>query len=58
MDEGVSLINYDTEHDEDWPEKENAIEWNYWGDYDKHMLSEGWTPKILVTLGEVTKKIL
>lgn len=57
MDEGVSLVNKEEPHDEDWPKKKD-ITWDYWTDYDRHLAGEGWAPQIIHTMGEVTDKIL
>lgn len=58
MSEGVSLINQDVDHDEDWHLKREDMAWNYWHDYEQHMTNEGWHPRVLNTLGDVTGKIL
>lgn len=57
MDEGVSLINTEEEHDEDWYRKVD-IDWKYWKDYEMHLSYGGWGPKVVHTMGEVTDKIL
>lgn len=58
MDEGVSLVDKDEPHDEDWPKKKDSITWDYWKDYERHLAGENWGPKVIHTLGEVTDKIL
>jgi Z1 domain-containing protein/type III restriction/modification enzyme restriction subunit len=58
MSEGVSLINQDVDHDEDWYLNEDGLSWNYWSDYEQHMITEDWHPRVVNTLGEVTGKIL
>ncbi len=57
MDEGVSLVNLEEEHDEDWYKKVD-IDWKYWKDYEMHLSYGGWGPKVVHTMGEVTDKIL
>jgi len=57
MDEGVSLVNLEEEHDEDWYKKIES-DWKYWKDYEMHLSYGGWGPKVVHTMGEVTDKIL
>lgn len=57
MDEGVSLVNLEEEHDEEWYKKVD-INWKYWKDYEMHLSYGGWGPKVVHTMGEVTDKIL
>src|SRR5574340_474096 len=40
MDEGVSLVNKDKPHDEDWHRKKDNLTWNYWKDYERHLAGE------------------
>ena len=58
MNEGISLINQDVDHDEDWQHKREDISWDYWSDYEQHMIAEDWHPRVVNTLGDVTGKIL
>lgn len=58
MDEGVSLINQEVDHDEDWYLKREGLLWDYWSDYEQHMIAEDWHPRVVNTLGDVTGKIL
>jgi len=57
MNEGVSLIDNTTDHDENWPQK-SEIAFNYWEDYQQLLLKEEWHPRVVNTLGDVTDKIL
>ncbi len=58
MDEGVSLVDKNDNHDEEWIEKKD-ISYDYWNEYREHLLiEEGWGDKVVHTLGEVTDKIL
>ena len=57
MDEGVSLVNQEEEHDEEWFKKLD-ISWKYWKDYEMQLSYGGWGPKVVHTMGEVTDKIL
>jgi len=58
MDEGVSLIDLSDNHDEGWVQNKENLTWNYWTDYERHLAGEGWGPKIIHTMGEVTDNIL
>lgn len=58
MDEGVSLVDVKDNHDEDWVVKKENISWDYWTDYERQLAGEGWGPKIIHTMGEVTNNIL
>lgn len=58
MNEGVSLINQEVDHDEDWYLKRGDLSWDYWSDYKQHMIAEDWHPRVVNTLGDVTGKIL
>ncbi|MHB1656433.1 MAG: Z1 domain-containing protein [Burkholderiales bacterium] len=57
MSEGISLVDQRAEHDDAWHEKKE-ISWDYWGDYEGHLKSEGWGPRVVNTMGDVTGKIL
>lgn len=56
MNEGVSLIDNTTDHDEDWHQK-REINWEYWNDYKQLLIGEDWQPRVVNTLGDVTDKI-
>ncbi len=57
MNEGVSLVDNTTDHDENWYQK-RTIAFNYWEDYQQLLLNEEWHPRVVNTLGDVTDKIL
>jgi hypothetical protein len=57
MNEGVSIIDNSTDHDEDWYQK-REISFNYWEDYQRQLITEDWPPRVVNTLGDVTHKIL
>lgn len=57
MNEGVSLIDNTTDHDENWNLKRN-ISFNYWEDYRQLLMKEDWDPRVVNTLGGVTDKVL
>ncbi len=58
MEEGVSLVDTDSDHDEEWVNDKEGLSWDYWNEYKEQLLLEGWGDKVLHTLGEVTDKIL
>ncbi len=58
MDKGVSLVDKDTDHDEEWVNDKEGLTWNYWNEYREQLLLEGWGDKVLLSLGEVTDRIL
>ena len=58
MSEGISLVDPNADHDDEWYKKRDDIEWNYWGDYERQLISNNWSPKVVNTLGDVTEKIL
>lgn len=58
MSEGISLVDPDADHDDEWYKKRDDIEWDYWDDYERQLISNNWSPKVVNTLGDVTEKIL
>jgi len=58
MGAGVSLVDPEAEHDEEWVFKQEDIKWIYSDAYEKFLRSEGWHPALVRSLGNVTGKIL
>lgn len=58
MDEGVSLVDVNDPHDEEWVRQKEDVKWSYWTDYERHLAGEGWGPKVVHVMGEVTDRIL
>jgi len=58
MDEGVSLVDNEDDHDEDWVNDKEGLSWSYWNEYREQLLVEGWGDKVLHSLGEVTDRVL
>ncbi len=58
MSEGISLVDPDTDHDEEWHQKRKDITWDYWEDYERQLISDKWGPQVVSSLGDVTEKIL
>lgn len=58
MGAGVSLIDTEAKHDEEWVFKRDDIEWTYAEAYEKYLKSEGWHPNVVNSLSSVSIKIL
>ncbi|MCL2074958.1 MAG: Z1 domain-containing protein [Betaproteobacteria bacterium] len=58
MGEGVSLVDVTARHDDQWVYKRNDITWIYAEAYRKFLLSEGWSPRMIQSLSDVTARIL
>jgi len=58
MDIGVSLVDQEDEHDEDWYLNRDESSWNYWNDYKQLLIQEGWPDRVLHSMDTVTGKIL
>ncbi len=57
MGAGVSLIDEDIPHDEEWYQK-HEIGWRYWEDYEKYLINQGWPTRVVSTVDSVTDRIL
>jgi len=58
MGSGVSLVDADADHDDEWIDKREEIRWVYANAYEKHLRSEGWAPEVVQSLSDVSQKIL
>jgi hypothetical protein len=58
MGAGVSLIDVTAKHDEQWVRKREDINWTYSNAYEGFLLSEGWAPRLIQSLSDVTGRIL
>lgn len=58
MGEGVSLVDPDANHDEDWVYKREGIEWTYSNAYEDYLRGEKWQPTLVQSLSDVATKIL
>lgn len=56
MDEGVSLIDATSDHDESWYLK-REISWKYWNDYKGLLIDKDWQQRVVHAMGDVTDKI-
>ncbi|WP_110517482.1 Z1 domain-containing protein [Herpetosiphon llansteffanensis] len=57
MGAGVSLIDLDIPHDEEWYRK-HQISWDYAEDYEKYLITQGWPTRVIGSMGSVTNRIL
>jgi len=58
MGAGVSLVDFEAKHDEEWVYKRNDIAWTYSDAYEKYLKGERWHPNVVRSLGDVGAKIL
>lgn len=58
MGAGVSLVNVEANHDEEWIYKRTEIEWTYSDAYEKYLTAEKWQPTLVRSLSDVGLKIL
>ena len=57
MGEGVSLIDVQAEHDEEWVLR-GEIDWTYSDAYSEYLREKGWVPAVVETLDNVSTKLL
>ena len=55
---GVSLVDQEVKHDEDWVFKRKDINWFYSNAYEKHLKKEKWPPTVVQSLSDVGTRIL
>ncbi|HRP44781.1 MAG TPA: Z1 domain-containing protein [Ginsengibacter sp.] len=55
---GVSLVDIEAKHDEEWVLKRQDIAWTYSAAYEKFLKSEKWHPTLVQSLSDVATKIL
>lgn len=58
MSAGISLIDPNTTHDDQWVRKREDITWTYASAYEGHLQQEGWGEPMVQSLSDVTGKIL
>lgn len=58
MGAGVSLIDVAAKHDDQWVRKREDITWTYSGAYENFLLKDGWSPRLVQSLSDVTSRIL
>lgn len=57
MGAGVSLVDVEAEHDDEWVFKREIV-WKYSEGYEKYLRSEKWHPTVVQSLSDVSTKIL
>ena len=57
MGAGVSLVDVEAEHDEEWVFKRD-ITWMYSEGYEEYLRGEKWNPTVVQSLSDVSSKIL
>lgn len=55
---GVSLVDVEAKHDDDWVYNKKNIEWLYAEAYEKFLKTEKWPPTVVRSLSDVGTKIL
>lgn len=55
---GVSLIDQTAPHDDQWISKRTDIKWTYANAYEGFLRNEGWAPRLVQSLSDVTSRIL
>lgn len=58
MGAGVSLVDVEAKHDEEWVFKRKDFDWVYSDAYEKFLENERWHPNVVQSLSEVSKRIL
>ncbi|WP_343221657.1 Z1 domain-containing protein [Mesorhizobium silamurunense] len=58
MGAGVSLVDVTAKHDDQWVRKREDITWTYASAYEKFLLKDGWPPRMVQSLSDVTGRIL
>lgn len=58
MGAGVSLVDVAAKHDDQWVRKREDITWTYGGAYENFLLKDGWPPRMVQSLSDVTGRIL
>jgi Z1 domain len=58
MGAGVSLVDVEARHDEEWVYKRTNIEWTYSNAYENYLRAEKWQPTLVQSLSNVGAKIL
>ncbi|MFD1197249.1 Z1 domain-containing protein [Brucella gallinifaecis] len=58
MGAGVSLVDVAAKHDDQWVRKREDITWTYSGAYENFLLKDGWSPRLVQSLSDVTSRIL
>ena len=58
MGAGISLVDVETSHDEEWVSKRDDINWTYSDAYEDYLKGERWAPPVIQSLSDVSARIL
>ncbi|MFA7556764.1 MAG: Z1 domain-containing protein [Hydrogenophaga sp.] len=58
MGAGISLVDVNAKHDDQWVHKHEDVTWTYAGAYEEFLRNEGWPPQMVQSLSDVTTRIL
>lgn len=58
MGAGISLIDVNAKHDDQWVHRREDVAWTYAGAYEEFLRNEGWPPQMVQSLSDVTTRIL
>lgn len=58
MGVGISLVDVTAKHDDQWVHKRDDVIWIYATAYENFLLKEGWPPRMVQSLSDVTTRIL
>jgi len=58
MGAGISLVDVNAKHDDQWVHKREDVIWTYAGAYEEFLRNEGWPPQMVQSLSDVTTRIL
>jgi hypothetical protein len=58
MGAGVSLVDQTAMHDDAWVSKRGSLAWTYATAYETFLRDEGWPPRLVQSLSDVTSRIL
>ncbi len=58
MGAGVSLVDKEAPHDEEWVSRRDDITWTYSDAYEEYLKGERWAPPVVQSLSDVSARIL
>ena len=58
MGAGISLVDVNATHDDQWVHKHEDVTWTYVRAYEEFLRNEGWPPQMVQSLSDVTTRIL
>ena len=58
MGAGISLVDVNAKHDDQWVHKREDVAWIYASAYEEFLRNEGWPPQMVQSLSDVTTRIL